>query len=128
MVYSPLFPTQSDLVELAEHVTYDTDSAEVRERHVVVNSAEGGITLVPRRFLQDDHLGLECHRPFSKWYCKDQQTPPSSLGNAAPHSPEFITPLAQGTSNVGSNSQRTRGWVPSSSKLSLQIFWWGYRL
>jgi hypothetical protein len=41
MVYSSV-PTQSDLVELAEHVPYDTDSAEVQERHVVVNSAEGG--------------------------------------------------------------------------------------
>ena len=45
MVYSPLFPTQSDFVELAELVPYDTVSGEVEEeRDVVVNSAEDGNT------------------------------------------------------------------------------------
>jgi hypothetical protein len=129
LVHSPLFPTQSDLVELAEHVPYDTDSAEVRERHVVVNSAEGGDNARTQE-VPTGRPSWTSMWPFSKWYRKDQQTPPSSPGTAVPQqqSPQFITPLAQGTSNVGSNSQRTRGWVPSSSKLSLQIFWWGYRL
>ena len=73
MVYSPLFPTQSDIVELAELVPYDTDSGEVEERDVVVNSTEGG----DRVRTQEVAAG----RPswtFSKWYRKGQSQQPIS--------------------------------------------------
>jgi hypothetical protein len=81
MVYSPLFPTQSDLVELAEHVPYDTDSAEVQERHVVENSAEGGDNARTQE-VPTGRPSWTSIWPFSKWYRKDQQAPPSSLGTA----------------------------------------------
>ena len=45
MVYSPLFPTQSDIVELAELVPFDTDPGEremVAKHDGVVNSDMGG--------------------------------------------------------------------------------------
>ena len=81
-VYSPLFPTQSDFVELAELVPYDTVSGEVEEeRDVVVNSAEGE----NRVGTQETPAGRPSWTlmwPFSKWYrSKDQP----SLGSTDPH-------------------------------------------
>ena len=75
----PLFPTQSDFVELAALVPYDTVSGEVEEeRDVVVNLAEDGGT-------QETPAGRPSWTliwPFSKWYrSKDQP----SLGSTDPH-------------------------------------------
>lgn len=126
MVYSPLFPTQSDLVELAELVPYDTDSGEVEEQDVVVNSGDGG----DRVRTQEEVVGRASWTlkwPFSIWYRRDQ-------------SQQRTTSSQLGTNNVGTNSPTTqrprtvksqrniRAWVPSSSKISIQAFWWGYRL
>ena len=127
MVYSPLFPTQSDFVELAELVPYDTNPGEVEEERDVVNSAEGG----DRIRTQEAPAGrLSWMWPISKWYRSKDQTQPS-LGSAGPQ--QQPTPQV-GTNNIDANSPSTRtvksqrAWVPSSSKISLQVFWWGYRL
>ena len=127
MVYSPLFPTQSDFVELAELVPYDTVSGEVEEeRDVVVNSAEDG----DRVGTQETPAGRPSWMlmwPFSKWYrSKDQTTSQPSLGSSDPH--QQSTP-SQNNIDINPPSSRTvksqRAWVPSQSKLSLQVFWWG---
>ena len=123
MVYSPLFlqVTQSDFVELAELVPYDTVSGEVEEeRDVVVNSAEGE----NRVGTQETPAGRPSWTlmwPFSKWYrSKDQP----SLGSADPH--QQSTP-SQNNIDTSPPTTRTvksqRAWVSSSSKLSLQVFW-----
>ena len=118
MVYSPLFPTQSDFIELAELVPYDTVSGEVEEeRDVVVNSAEDGST-------QETPAGRPSWTlmwPFSKWYRRKDQP---SLGSTDPH--QQSTPSQN---NIDTNPPTTRtvksqrAWVPSPSKLSLQVFW-----
>ena len=142
MVYTPLFPTQSDFVELAELVPYDTDSREVEEQDVVPNSGDGGDSVRTQEVVERASWTLMW--PFSIWYRQDQsqqrisQKPSSSLGSSGPQqqSAEFISSSQVGRNNVDINSPTTqrsktvkiRAWVPSSSKISVQVFWWGYRL
>ena len=127
IVYSPLFPTQTDFVELAELVPYDTVSGEVEEeRDLVVNSAEGE----NRVGTQETPAGRPSWTlmwPFSKWYrSKDQP----SLGSVDPH--QQSTPSQNNIDDSNPPTTRTvksqRAWVPSPSKLSLQVFWWAYRM
>ena len=133
---SPIFPTQSDFVELAELVPYDTNPGEVEEeRDVAVNSESGD-----RVRTQDAPAGRPSWTlmlPFSKWSrSKDQTQQPISqppLSRGGPQ--EQPAPSQVGTNNnIDANSPSTRtvksqrAWVPSSSKISLQVFWWGYRL
>ena len=127
MVYSPLFPTQSDFVELAELVPYDTVSGEVEEeRDVVVNSAEDR----DRVGTQETPAGRPSWTlmwPFSKWYrSKDQP----SLGSTDPHQQSTLSQNSIDDSNPPTTRtvKSQRAWVPSQSKLSLQVFWWGYRM
>ncbi|EDR00433.1 uncharacterized protein LACBIDRAFT_295792 [Laccaria bicolor S238N-H82] len=112
MMYSPLLPTKEDLVELAELVVL-----EAGQEVEVATGASGWTTMWP----------------FSAWNPPKQQQPLVM----APDSPH---PL--GRSNVGGKKSsdstasdgkvktqsRPRGWVPSPTKLSVQAFWWGYRL
>ena len=151
MVYSPLLPTQSDFVELAELVPFDTESGVVEERDAVLNSGGGG----DRDGLQSSRDGASNTQevvggtswtlmwPFSIWYRQDQthqgisqtlesSTRSSGLGGSEQQSAEFI---ASNTDSPTTQRIRTikpqksiRAWVPSPSKISVQAFWWGYRL
>ena len=151
MVYSPLLPTQYDLVGLAELVPYDTDSGEVEERDVVVNSGDDSGDTVPKGSAQEvvvERTSWALKWPFSIWYRQNQaqhgisQTLSPSPASDGPQqqSAEFVTPSQVGTNNVDTNSpatQRTRtvksqrctrAWFSSPSKISVQAFWWDYRL
>lgn len=176
MVYSPLFPTQSDIVELAELVPFDADPGEremVEGQDGVVNSDMGGgvggtgfeSEVVSSKENVIGNGGSNAQEvmgggtswtliwPFSIWYSRDQthrsglgkSKISSSTGSGGPErqSAESMTSPQVGTSNnvdIGSpsptnqrirpvKSQKSmRAWVPSSSKISVQAFWWGYRL
>ena len=148
MVYSPLLPTQYDLVGLAELVPYDTDSGEVEERDVVVNSGDDGGDTVPKGRAQEvvvERSSWASKWPFSIWYRQNQaqhgisQTLSPSPASDGPQqqSAEFVTPSQVGTSTNSPATQRTRtvksqrcarAWFSSPSKISVQAFWWGYRL
>jgi len=106
MVYSPLFPTQSDFVELAELVPFDAESGE----------GEGDAD-------RDIGTGLASNSGNVNGGAVEQR------------SLEFLASPQVGTNNTGPLATRTaksessiRAWVPSSSKISIQAFWWGYRL
>ncbi|PPQ97233.1 hypothetical protein CVT26_000758 [Gymnopilus dilepis] len=92
LLYSPLFPSAEDLVELGEQVPITVDE-------VVTPTSWTSVW------------------PLSLWY-----------GGSAPAGPG-------GAPNAGVDSQgrvvevRTvQAWVPSTTKLSVQALWWGYRL
>ena len=138
------------MVELAELVPYDTDSGEVEERDVIVNSGDDGGDTVRKGSAQEvvKRSSWTLKWPFSLWYRQNltlqgiSQTLSPSPGSddLQQQSAEFIMSSQVGTNNVDTNSpttQRTRtvksrrcsrAWVPSSSKISVQAFWWGYRL
>ena len=113
MMYSPLLPTKEDLVELAELVVLETE-----QEAEVVTGASGWMTMWP----------------FSAMNPPKQQQQLLVMAPDSPHPP--------GSSNVGGKKSpdslasggkvktqsRPRGWVPSPTKLSVQAFWWGYRL
>lgn len=107
MVYSPLFPTQSDFVELAELVPFDPEEGEGDE-----GEAD-----------RDTGTGLASNSGNVNGGAIEQR------------SLEFLASPQVGTNNLGPLATRTvksesriRAWVPSSSKISVQAFWWGYRL
>ena len=93
---------------------------------MVVNSAEGE----NRVGTQETPAGRPSWTlmwPFSKWYrSKDQP----SLGSVDPH--QQSTPSQNNIDDSNPPTTRTvksqRAWVPLPSKLSLQVFWWGYRM
>lgn len=139
MVYSPLFPTQSDIVELAELVPYDPDSGEVEEQDVLINSGDGGDRVRTQEVVE--RASWTAMWPFSIWHRQDQpsvpQTLSSSQGSGGPQQQCATSSPQVGTNNVDANSPRIRSvksrrniraWVPSSSKISIQSFWWGYRM
>ncbi|KAF8800963.1 hypothetical protein BYT27DRAFT_7174876 [Phlegmacium glaucopus] len=163
MVYSPLFPTQSDFVELAELVPFEAESCETEmqaEEQVVTNPDMGGDPGLDSKVVSGErNVGGDSQEgqggtvwtlvwPFSIWYGPDQtqrsisQTA-SLMGVAAAaeqQSADSTTSPQVGTSDPGSptspnqkirsvKSQKSiRAWVPSLSKISVQAFWWGYRL
>ena len=150
MLYSPLFPTQSDIVELGELVPYDSDSGEVDERDVLVNPGDDRVRKEFVDNTQDVVVGRSSWTlkwPFLIRHRQNQtqqgisQTLSSSPGSSGPQqqSKEFISSQV-GTNNVDTNSPTTqrrrtakskrsrRAWVPSSSRLSFEVFWWGHRL
>lgn len=155
MVYSPLFPTQSDFVELAELVPFDAESDErglqVEERVGSEFDSEvvSGNVSTGNGVSQEGQGGAPWTLvwPFSIWYGPDQsqrsisQTA-SLMGNGGVatverRSAEFITSINPDTDSPTTPNHRIRSvksqksiraWVPSSSKISVQAFWWGYRL
>ena len=108
----------------------DTVSEEIEEeRDLVVNSAEDGNRFGTHK-TPAGRPSWTLMWPFSKWYrSKDQTTSQPSLGTADPH--QQSTPSQN---NIDTNPPTTRtvkpqrAWVPSQSKLSLQVFWGGYRM
>ena len=113
MMYSPLLPTKEDLVELAELVVLETE-----QEAEVVTGASGWMTMWP----------FSAMNPPKKQQqllvmAPDSPHPPGSSNVGGKKSPDS---LASG-GKVKTQS-RPRGWVPSPTKLSVQAFWWGYRL
>ena len=148
MVYSPLIPTQSDLVELAELVPYDADSGEVEERDIAGNSGDDTVRKGSAQEVVVERSSWTLKWPFSMWYRQNQTQqgisqillPSPASGGPQQQSAELIASSQAGANNVDTNPQTTqrtrtvkpqrcaRAWVPSPSKISVQAFWWGYRL
>ena len=113
MMYSPLQPTREDLVELAELVVLET------EQEVEVVTGPSGWTTM---------------WPFSAWNPPKQQQQPLVVAPGSPHPPGSSnvvgkkSPESLASGRKVKTQSRPRGWVPSPTKLSVQAFWWGYRL
>lgn len=136
MMYSPLLPTQSSLVELA-----DTEVLSVDESSPGSSSGE-----------TDAATGLAAWMgmwPFNAWGGMGGSTEkqeeivpqlsagpsytPSSPDRRAHYSalPDINIPESGPDGSVSNGRFQTQGqrvWVPSTTKLSLQAMWWGYRL
>ena len=164
MVYSPLFPTPSDIVELAELVPFDgAEEMEIQAEHdadkvASLSGLESGTgNDVGVSNIQEAQGGggpgtsWSAVWPFSIWYRPDQtgsgvsQTPSLMsvvVAASASFEPLITSPPQVGTSNSSpapptttnqhirpiKSQKNMRAWVPSSSKISVQAFWWGYRL
>ena len=78
---------------------------------------------IPRRLLLDDHLGRWCGLFRNGIVAKTNRL-----------CTDFHQQLTPSQNNIDTNPPTTRtvkpqrAWVPSPSKLSLQVFWWGYRM
>jgi len=111
MVYSPLIPGGEDIVELAELVPVVVED-EVQETPVPGTS-------------------WTAVWPLSIFYTEKSTSPPAEptlqqrLSGDVVLSPEKINVDASGRKV---KVQTVRAWVPSTTKLSLQAMWWGYRL
>jgi len=111
MVYSPLIPGGEDIVELAELVPVVVEE-EVQETPIPGTS-------------------WTAVWPLSIFYAEKSTSPPAEptlqqrLSDDVVLSPEKINVDASGRKV---KVQTVRAWVPSTTKLSLQAMWWGYRL
>lgn len=134
MVYSPLFPTQSDFVELAELVPIDAESGEVEDSNVGSGDVGARSESEKGNGDGDNPQGVAGGAiswtwwPFSIWYGQGQtQQSVSQTQRPAEFTSNNNTLPGQRTRPA--NSQKSiRAWVPSPSKISVQAFWWGYRL
>ncbi|KAJ7063591.1 hypothetical protein C8F01DRAFT_1133628 [Mycena amicta] len=102
MFYSPLLPTNDSLIELA-----DTENAPVVQH-------------------QQSWLGsfLPLIWPFTSWTAS-MSTEPDATPRPSP------TVLSLETSSLVSSPQSPamrQVWVPSTTKLSFETMWWGYRI
>ncbi len=114
MIYSPLIPTNEDLVELAEFIPVAT-----REK-----PGTEGQPLVPR-------TSWTTMWPLSLWYSTTSSEAQQSVIPAPQLSSETVVPRQTTNDSPGrplSGAQSIRAWVPSNTKLSFQAMWWGYRL
>ncbi|KAM5538215.1 hypothetical protein V8D89_008102 [Ganoderma adspersum] len=100
MLYGPLIPDEDSLVELArsEIVSVDENGTVV---NVIMDNAPppGSASRPPSPAGNVKTTGFHWHWPFHR--------------DAPPPPPQTI---------------KKRVWVPSTTKLSLQVMWWGYRL
>ncbi|KAG5635050.1 hypothetical protein H0H81_012609 [Sphagnurus paluster] len=114
MMYSPLMPTMESLVEIADS-------------EVFMPTEESGSSEEAQKF-----AGWMGMWPFSVWNPQSTVTVPAHE-IPVPGSPPVPTsplPVSPPSSPRRGNLrlQRQRVWVPSTTKLSVQAMWWGYRL
>ncbi|KAG6876455.1 hypothetical protein C0992_012901 [Termitomyces sp. T32_za158] len=108
MMYSPLTPTNLSLVELAESGVFDPE-----EQIVDTTSDTARVA---------GWMGMW---PFSVW-STSVVSGPDTLLTASP-APSIATslPFSPGSRTA---QARKRVWIPSSTQLSFQAVWWGYRM
>lgn len=114
MIYSPLIPTNEDLVELAELVPVSVEE-----------------TPEPQTELPIAGTSWTTMWPLSLWYSESPsgvKSPVTTTGRLSGET--VISPHRTSIDSAGHvvRTQTVRAWVPSNTKLSLQAMWWGYRL
>jgi len=113
MIYSPLIPGREDLVELAELVPVGVEEEVISEGQETV-MGKAWTTMWPLSIFYGEsstaHKASEAARHIS--------------GEAV------ISPPRTSIDSLGRRVrvQTVRAWVPSTTKLSVQAMWWGYRL
>ncbi|RDB16342.1 hypothetical protein Hypma_003051 [Hypsizygus marmoreus] len=120
MMYSPLLPTTSSLVELAE------------SEYVAPPPVEEG----PSVQETSQAAGWMGMWPFSVWGSsarpQEEETPGSVpiLTSPLPSIEEALAaePASPRRRSSQMRVQGQRVWVPSTTQLSLQALWWGYRI
>lgn len=113
MVYSPLIPTNQDLVELAELVHVGVQEEPVEHLSPIVGTSWTTMW------------------PLSLWYTAPPPTTTDvNLSSERPSGETVLSPQRTSIDSAGRpvRVQTVRAWVPSRSKISVQAMWWGYRL
>ncbi|KAF7323204.1 hypothetical protein HMN09_00101000 [Mycena chlorophos] len=110
MMYSPLIPTNESVIELAEIEVVPVPAA----------SSAGWFSFLPAFW------------PFTSWSAATPApTPASEDADATPRPSPTVLSLESSVSSVLSSPERVavrHVWVPSTTKLSFEATWWGYRI
>lgn len=112
MIYSPLIPTNEDLLELAEFVPVGVPEPTTEGQPPIPGTSWTTIW------------------PLSLWYATPSSETQQSVRPARRLSGESVMSPHTSIDNLGRplRAQSIRAWVPSNTKLSVQAMWWGYRL
>ncbi|KJA23460.1 hypothetical protein HYPSUDRAFT_1080755 [Hypholoma sublateritium FD-334 SS-4] len=113
MIYSPLIPTNDDLLELAEFVPVGVQEVPATEGQLPIPGTSWSTIW-----------------PLSLLYATPSLETQRSVMPARRLSGETVNPRQSSTDSPRQplRVQSTRAWVPSNTKLSVQAMWWGYRL
>ncbi|KAF8625325.1 hypothetical protein AX15_005455 [Amanita polypyramis BW_CC] len=145
MMYSPLMPTPTSLVSIADSEEIvsvvavheeETDEEEVGQsvQHPVPGLV-GGATQPPEQSEPRSGWSWSSLWPLSSWFSSPNAGNDSTQSaNSAPNteraqrtiSPQEQTPVSPRQAQV--RLRRRRVWVPSRTQLSLETMWWGYRI
>lgn len=140
MMYSPLMPTPTSLVAIAESeisvVAVHEDPVDEEVEPVQDTPPPPAPEPQPPQQTQSSGWGLSKLWPFTSWFSSTPSTSnltPSQ--NASPAEPPAVTPRAQQPTALSTRPtstqvrlRRRRVWVPSRTQLSLETTWWGYRM
>ncbi|PPQ80200.1 hypothetical protein CVT25_003552 [Psilocybe cyanescens] len=113
MVYSPLIPSLDDHVELAELVPVEQEEAASESQTAIEGTSWTTVW------------------PLSIWYGPSSQPTASAVDAKSHLSGEIVLSRPRTSLDRDGNVMRTqtaRAWVPSTTKLSVQAMWWGYRI
>ncbi|KAF9483889.1 hypothetical protein BDN70DRAFT_873290 [Pholiota conissans] len=113
MIYSPLIPTNEDLVELAELVPVGIEEEPVKEIQSPITGASWTTMW-----------------PLSLWYGEPPSGDKTPMAAHRLSGETVISPRHNSVDSTGHlvRTHTVQAWVPSNTKLSLQAMWWGYRL
>lgn len=145
MMYSPLMPTPTSLVAIAESeisviaVHEESDGDEDVEPVQHTPPPPPASEPQPPEQTQSSGWGLgKLWRPFSSWFSStsptSSSTQPNATSNANPVEPPTTPRVQQSTApsprptSTQVRLRRRRVWVPSRTQLSLETTWWGYRM
>lgn len=112
MLYSPLIPSSTSLVEIAESEMVPDVPLQVGDEQVV----------------EGDNSKWRSLWPFKGGKGKEKETEPPDTT----HEPRLGLPadsvVSEEPQSMEPRIKEHRVWVPSPTKISLQATWWGYRL
>jgi hypothetical protein len=146
MMYSPLMPTPTSLVAIAESeisvVAMHEDPVDEQEVEPVQDTPPPPAPEPqPPQQTQSSGWGLSKLWPFTSWFSSTSPTSNSTpsqsnaASNTSPAEPPAATPRAQQSTALSTRPtstqvrlRRRRVWVPSRTQLSLETTWWGYRM
>lgn len=115
MMYSPLTPTNLSLVEIAESDVVDLEEQEEQIVDTTSDTARvaGWMGMWPFSALNPSVATGPCTRLTGD--------PEPSIATSLPPSPS-------GRASRRHSQAKKRVWIPSSTQLSFQAVWWGYRM
>lgn len=134
MMYSPLMPTPTSLVSIAESeisvVAVPEESEDEEETEPVQDTPPPPAPEPqPPGQTQTSGWGLSKLWPFTSWFSSSTSSTPANVEPpaATPRPQRSVVPASRPTS-AQVRLRRRRVWVPSRTQLSLETMWWGYRM